>query len=181
MKTIKIPTFFHEILGESQTKIELITIMCFAVVATATVLYGTMSEWTSLSALKLSVLILLYFDISGGVIANLSYGTNQHYKVSVKRRLIFIAIHIQPLLLSLVFSNSWWICFSVWGYTIISSLLVNQFYGHPSQKIIGGLMLFIGLIGLQLIPANIVALQIILMLFMIKVIYSFSVDHYASR
>ncbi len=181
MKTIKIPKFFFEILGETQTKIELIAIMLFAVLATTAALYGTMTEWTNLGVLKICILILLYFDISGGVIANLSYGTNNHYKVSVKRRLIFIAIHIQPLLISLVFANSWWLCFSVWGYTIISALIVNQLYGHPSQKIIGGFMLFVGLIGLQLMPASNVALQILLMLFMIKVIYSFSVDHYASR
>jgi len=178
MKTVRIPSFFYELFGEKQTWIELVATLFFAVFGTVVVLMATWTEWSGLGAIKIILLILLYLDITGGVIANLSFGTNQHYSVSVKRRLIFIAIHVQPLLLAYVFSDIMWICIAVWGYTILSALFVNRYYGHESQRVLGGFMLFVGLIGLLLMPEVTVVAQILLIFFMIKVIFSFGVNHY---
>lgn len=181
MKTVKIPSFFRELFGDTQRWFEIIATLCFAVFATAIVLVSTLNMWVELGIIKMSLLILLYLDITGGLIANLSFGTNQYYSVSVKRRLVFIAIHIQPLLLAYIFHDIIWICIGVWGYTIFSTLLVNNFYGHESQRVLGGFMLFSGLIGLFLIQEIPVVAQILLIFFMIKVIFSFGVNHYESR
>lgn len=76
MKKMKVHIALHELMGEETTKFEFIYIFGFAIFSTLVIGWITRAELDSLVIWKLIMIILLMFDIFGGVIANLSYGTN---------------------------------------------------------------------------------------------------------
>ncbi|MFZ5987713.1 MAG: hypothetical protein ACOYWZ_11390 [Bacillota bacterium] len=182
MKTVMIPKFFHELFGEKQNIIELLLIIAFTIVSAITVGMITLKEWQQYAWYQLIVLVLLYLDIAGGVIANLTFSTNRHYQDRPKARLVFIAIHVQPLIIGFVLQTGLWICVVVWAYTIVSALIVNALNELSIQRSVGGLLMTIGLMGLFLLGQGTqLLILIILLLFIIKVIFSFAVNHFSQR
>jgi hypothetical protein len=176
---IKIHTFFHEILGETQRPIELVFIILFALITT-TFSFVFFSDFLRLlPILNQVILLLLTIDITGGVIANLTYGTNHYYSTRKKARLIFIIIHIQPILIFLFTNLPLWIGFILWVYTLFCALVLEQLKNHPSHKVFAGFDLFLGLVILFAFQSFITPFVTFLMiLFLFKVLYSFSVNHY---
>lgn len=178
MKKIKIPKFFHELFGKEQLLIEVILVVLFTIVSAVAVGYMTKGYWTTLKWYQMFVLWLLYQDIAGGVIANLSMGTDLHYSHLPKGRLVFISIHVQPLLLGWIVPGDFIISFGVWGFTICSALLVNSMLGKAYQRTVAGTLMTTGLIGLILLGNSLSNIIIIIyMMYMIKVIFSFAVFH----
>lgn len=182
MKTVIIPKFFHELFGEKQNIFELLLIIVFTIFSAVIVGVVTLSEWQQYAWYQLVVLVLLYLDIAGGVIANLTYSTNRHYQDRPKVRLVFIAIHVQPLIIAFVLQTGLWVCFALWAYTIVSALIVNALNELSIQRTVGGFMMTIGIIGVTLLGQKIpLIILTILILFIIKVIFSFAVNHYSQR
>lgn len=180
MKTIKMPSFFHEVFGKRPTLLEFLLTLLFALGMSIVVLCFTYSEWRDLALWRVVVLAFLMLDIYGGVIANFSVSTSNHYREHPKARLIFIAIHVQPVLLALVLWNHFIPCLLVWGYTIASAFVVNKCVQHPAQRTIAAVFLAAGIGGLLLAAERIPTfLLITLLLYLLKVVYSFAVDHYA--
>lgn len=176
---IKIPKFFHEILGENQRHIELLCIILFSMISTTLLFIYYKDLLSSLPLLNQMILLLLTLDITGGVVANLSYGTNHYYSKKKKARLVFIAIHIQPLLIFLFTKFPLWIGITLWIYTFVCALMLEQLKKHPSQKVFAILTLFIGLGILFALESSLTPFVTFLMfLFLFKVLYSFSVNHY---
>jgi hypothetical protein len=88
MKTmIQIPKFLHELFGTQQNRSELILIILFTITSTLLVAWFTSPYWQTLTWVQSLVLWLLFLDISGGVVANLSEGTNNYYNDRLKSRL----------------------------------------------------------------------------------------------
>lgn len=182
MKTVMIPKFFHELFGEKQNIIEFLLIIAFTIISAVAVGIITLTEWKQYDWYQLIVLGLLYLDIAGGVLANLTFSTNQHYQDRPKARLVFIAVHVQPLIIGFVLEAGFWLCVIVWAYTIVSALIVNALNELPIQRTVGGLLMAIGLMGLYLLGQETPLLILtILLLFIIKVIFSFAVNHYSQR
>jgi hypothetical protein len=182
MKTIKIPQFLHEVLGKESTSAELVMIFVTSILGTVGLFYFTNAEWNQLAIWKIVLLFLLIFDVLAGFIANLTFSTNQHYKENSKQRLVFIAIHIQPLIFAFLFNDYFYICLIVWIYTLITALSINALQKYPAQKVLAGCFVMIGFIGLLLYSNPIPNLLLIsLAFFHLKVTYSFAVDHYAVR
>lgn len=176
---IKIHKFFHEILGENQKPVELIFILLFAVLSTTFSFVFYYDFLNNLPLLNQVILLLLTLDITGGVIANLTYGTDHFYSKRKKARMIFIAIHIQPLLIFIFTKLPLWIGLILWAYTIFCAIILELLKNHPSQKVFASFDFFIGLIillGFQSMLTPFVTFLILLYLF--KVLYSFSVNHY---
>lgn len=176
---IKIHKFFYEILGENQKPIELIFILLFAVLSTTFSFIFYYDFLNNLPLLNQGILLLLTLDITGGVIANLTYGTDKFYSKRKKARMIFIAIHIQPILIFLFTKLPLWIGLILWAYTIFCAIMLELLKNHPSQKVFAGFNFFIGLVillGFQSVLTPFVTFLILLYLF--KVLYSFSVNHY---
>lgn len=182
MKTVKIPQFLHEVLGKESTPAELWMIFITSILGTLGLFYFTTSEWNQLSFWKIAILFLLIFDILAGFIANLTFSTNQHYKENSKQRLIFIAIHIQPLIFAFLLNDYFYICIFIWLYTLVTALIVNALQKYPAQRVLSSCFAMLGLIAL-LLYANPIPnlLLIVLAFFHLKVTYSFAVDHYAGR
>lgn len=176
--SIKIPKFFHELFGSHQLTSELLLILCFTLTSTLLVAWTTTPYWITLKWYQNMVLWLMFLDITGGVVANLSGGTNSHYNTHAKGRWLFIAIHIQPLLIASVLQSPMTIAVAVWLYTIISASIINLVREKVYHRLLAGCFYALGLIifilsGLSL-PHPIAVLYL---LYMMKVIYSFSVNH----
>lgn len=153
-----------------------------SILGTVGLFYFTNTEWNQLAIWKIVLLFLLIFDVLAGFIANLTFSTNQHYKENSKQRLVFIAIHIQPLIFAFLFNDYFYICLIVWIYTLITALSINALQKYPAQKVLAGCFVMIGFIGLLLYSNPIPNLLLIsLAFFHLKVTYSFAVDHYAVR
>lgn len=177
---ITIPKFFHELFGTEQTVIELLLVLIFTVGSIFTVGFLTHSEWSSLSLIRQIVLWFLYLDISGGIVANLTHGTNSHYAKSSKARWVFIAIHIQPLLLLIAYPERWTAAITIWAFTILSASLVNLLRKYDFQRTLAGFL--VGVLSILFFTYSpFIALpnilKIIYSFYGFKVIYSFAVDH----
>lgn len=177
---IKIHTFFHEILGETQRPVELAFIISFALITTTFSFIFYNDFLSSLPMINQLILLLLTIDITGGVIANLTYGTDQYYSERKKARLIFIGIHIQPMLIFLFTNLPLWIGLVLWFYTIFCARVLEYLKNHPSQKVFAGFDLFIGIVILFALQSSLTPFVTFLMLlFLFKVLYSFSVNHHS--
>lgn len=176
---IRIPKFFHELFGSEQLKSELALVIFFTVFSASVVGILTIDYWVAHKWYQQLVLFLLYIDIAGGVIANLTIGTDIHYHKSSVARWTFIAIHIQPILGAWIAGSSMTVSFSVWFYTILSAIIVNLLRTKAYHRTLAGVLLMSGLIGLFFIRHGLEEVIFILyMMFMVKVIYSFAVSHH---
>lgn len=182
MKSIRIPKLLHEVFGKETTLLELTLTLVFAILSTILLSIKTYSEWQSFEIFQIVVILIMAFDISGGVIANFTFSTNNQYKKSNKARLIFIAGHVQPLILALVLGEYYFPCALTWVYTVISAFIVNGFAKHPAQRTIGAVLMVFGVLLLSLFFYELPQfLFVILILYIVKVSFSFAVDHYADR
>lgn len=148
MKTVKVPAFFQELFGKCMTLVELWLTILFCTGMTIVLLTLTRSEWQNFSFWQVGILCVFLLDISGGVLANFSYSTNLHYKVKPGGRLIFITIHMQPIIFAWLFGGFYGVGLLVWGYTVVSALIVNALIQYPAQRLIG---VFLAVSGVSLL------------------------------
>jgi hypothetical protein len=176
--TVRIPPFLHDVLGESLTIGELLAIVVFGV-GLATWLFFAFPEMTQgLSIWRSMIAYLLVVDICAGCVANFTRSTNNYYAARDKQRLVFIAIHAHILVAAWLLGTGPGNAVLVWGYTIAGALVVNALKGSPFQKFTGGLLLALGIaiiVSGTEVPRYFL---IISLLFMVKVLFSFAVDHY---
>lgn len=91
---------------------------------------------------------------------------------------MFIAIHVHILLVAVLLDTDMAYAVGIWAYTIAGAVTVNALIGKSSQPFIGGLLLSIG-IGVTFLLSNIQPYMLMAgTLFMLKVLYSFAIDHY---
>lgn len=182
MRTIRVPAAFRELFGRRTTLLEMGVTLAFSAVLSFLLLAATYGEWRAFAIWQAVVVIVLTVDISGGVVANLTDSTNAHYRSNARARLVFIAIHVQPLLLAWIFAPDGPVCCLAWAYTVLSALLVNALAAHPAQRPIAGALAAAGICLLLLLSGDTAKIVLALLsLYMFKVIYSFAVDHGAVR
>lgn len=172
---IKVHSFLVELFGRETTRLDLLLILFGSIILTITT--QKMSLGSDFSLSKKIVLALLTLDIGGGAIANFTEGTNKYYSENIKRKHLFIIIHIlQPLILSWVFDKDFLIILIQTVYVLISSFIVTSINQKKSQKIIAATMLLISVILTFSFTFSIPALQLILLIYSIKLILAFSVN-----
>jgi hypothetical protein len=176
--TIRIPSFLHEAFGETQSAAALLTIGLFGLGLTVGLFlaYPEMAAglpwWRSLLA------GLLIADIFAGCLANFTRSTNDYCAARSRARLVFIAVHVHLLAVAWLLGVGGWQAVLVWAYTIIGALVVNALAGGRSQVFVAGALLCAGLaLAILSLPAPPYFL-LIAALFLVKVLYSFAVDHY---
>lgn len=181
MKTIKVPAFFHELFGKRIALLDLWLTLLFCIGMTVLLLILTFSEWKDLTVWQVVILIVFIVDITGGVMANFSFSTNLHYQTNARSRLVFIAIHVQPFIFAWLFGGYYGVSLIVWGYTVVSALIVNALIQYPGQRTIGVFLAVSG-VSLLLLFADLPRLLLaIFSLYLFKVIFAFAVDHDAVR
>ncbi|MCU6710710.1 hypothetical protein M6D81_18630 [Paenibacillus sp. J5C_2022] len=178
MKTVKIPGFLHDVFGEKQTWATIITIFACSIALTGTIyfLYPEMVEgiplWRSLIAL------ILMWDIFAGCVANFTASTSNFYAERPLNRIVFISIHVHILVVAFCLNEDIGYATAVWAFTIAGAFLVNSLVQPQRQVFLAGLLLTIGIAG-QLLWRDVEPYMLVTgMLFMLKVLYSFSVNHY---
>ncbi|MFF2889297.1 hypothetical protein [Paenibacillus sp. NPDC057967] len=179
MKQLRIPLFLHDIFGEKQSVVSILSILLFGGLLTAS-LYLMFPQLTeNLPVWRSTLAFLFIFDIFSGCVANFTISTSNFYAARKTNRIVFIAIHFHIVLVALLLHTDIWYSIGVWAYTIAGALIVNALHGKQSQLLIAGLLLSIGLGGIPLLPNIQPYMLTICLLFMLKVLFSFAVDHYS--
>lgn len=179
MKTYNIPKILHDVLGERQGALEIILIL-IASIGIGLALYLTNSEvFASVSIWRSIIAALLIIDIFAGCVANFTIGTNNYYAIRSINRIIFIAIHVHLLVIMWMLKEPLIPYFIIWAYTITGAFLVNHFKQTNYQTVISGALLTVGLSAMPLLPEISFWGITVGAAFMIKVLYSFAVDHYS--
>lgn len=176
MKTIVIPSVLHEVFGKQQRVLEMLVVLLVATAAPAIfVAAGALRPATPLW--RVAIALVLVFDIAAGAVANLTRGTNDHYKERYRSRIVFIAAHWHLVALFAVLSYPIGASLLITAYTLATAFLVNACYGTAIQRVLGGALAITGTFAiafLQLSPP-LFALSCV---FLFKVSYSFAVDHH---
>lgn len=176
--TIRIPPFLHDVFGESQTIGELLAIVFFGVGLTTWLFFAFPEMTQALPVWRSMIAYLLVVDIFAGCVANFTRSTNNYYATRDKHRLVFIAIHVHILIAAWLLGTSLGDSVIVWGYTIAGALVVNALKGSQFQKFVAGVLLTLGMSIIVLGTKTPKYFLIISLLFMVKVLFSFAVDHY---
>ncbi|MCD9024728.1 hypothetical protein [Cohnella silvisoli] len=178
MKQIRIPSFMHDVFGERQPFGSIVAILLFGGLLTPA-LYFIFPELTeNLPLWRSALALLLIFDIFSGCIANFSASTSNFYAARSTNRLVFISIHFHIVLVALLLNTDIWYSIGVWAYTIAGAFIVNALIGKHSQLFVAGLLLSVGLGCTPMLTDMKPYMLIICSLFMLKVLFSFAVDHY---
>ncbi|WP_025689885.1 hypothetical protein [Paenibacillus zanthoxyli] len=178
MKQLRIPSFLHDVFGERQSLGSILTILLFGVLLT-TALYLVFPELTdNLPVWRSTLALLLIFDIFSGCIANFSDSTSNFYAARKTNRIVFIAIHFHIVLVAFLLNKNIGYSIGIWAYTITGAFIVNALIGRHSQLFVAGLLLSVGLGCMPMLPDMQPYMLITCLLFMLKVLFSFSVDHY---
>jgi len=174
MKYFKTPEFLYEVLGEKQSILEISCTILFALIG-SWIIYSLVD--IEFGSWKTVVAYILIADVLAGCIANFSFGTNEFYSKRPKNRLIFISIHIHILAIAWLLSEPMNTALIVWGFTIASAFLINALKGKSIQGFIAANLMCYGILLLIYLSLPVWFLMVS-MFFMIKVLFSFSVDHF---
>ncbi len=182
MRNVRIPHGLRELFGDETTPFVLVLVCCFAVAATGATMWVAREEWLGLNVFSTVIVALLMIDIYGGVVANLSPATNRYYGESLRRRVVFFAVHVQPIVLALVSGDAFAPAMVVWAITVASAFGVESMRGRDIQPIVGFAAAIAGLFVAYFAASEAASyIRITLMMYTVKVTYSFSVDHYTER
>lgn len=178
MRQIRIPSYLHDVFGEKQSAASILTILLFGGILTAALYYRFPELTGHLPAWRTILALLLIFDVFAGCIANFTVSTSNFYAARKTNRIVFIAIHVHIVLIALLLNTDIGYSLVIWAYTIIGALIVNALFGKPSQLFAAGLLLSVGLGCMPMLPGITPYMLIIGVLFLMKVLFSFAVDHY---
>ena len=173
-KTIRVSRFLQELHGRQARIIDLIVTYLSAVIGTIVSVY--LAQEIALTVFKSVLLALVAFDISGGVVANFTAGTQNYYWENPKRRYKFILLHLlHPVLLIWIFTDDLFYIFFISGFTLLAIALINRIKNSSTQKLTASFFSFIGVTLSFVISVNDAVLQLLIILFIIKLIIAFSV------
>ena len=177
--TILMPSYLHDVFGESQTIGELLVITLFGFGFAAYLFFEFPEMTRNLPRWRSAVALLLIADIAAGSVANFTRSTNDHYCTDSKKRLLFIALHVHILILACLLETGHWdSAVTAWGYTIPGAFAVNALRGNEYQKFVAGVLLVLGISIAMLRVDDQRYFSVISLLFMVKVLFAFAVDHY---
>ncbi|WP_372424533.1 hypothetical protein [Salinarimonas chemoclinalis] len=177
---IEVPKWLRELHGTRSTRRDLVLVQGCAWGVTALVAALAFAEGLPLWAVAL--LALLVVDIAGGVVSNVTPGTNAHYNRSRRARVVFLALHVlQPAALVWLFPG-WAV--PVAGIAVLT--LVTAFgieaQGRRAAAAPVAVSAAVGLVALIMLApaafgtAPFLGLPLILVLYVLKVAVAFPVD-----
>ena len=176
--TVKIPSFLHEIHGEQSNWFDITATHLVALFTVIAALFT--ANDLNLATWQTALLILLAYDLGGGVLANFTYSTKWYYDQSQTRRLVFLSLHfLQPLLMCLVFPVHWIGVALFSAYTVTASFMTNAIRFPQKQLTIGAILSLTGIIALHSLDIGLpTTILLLLTLFLLKLPLSFSVRWY---
>ena len=180
MNDIRVPKVLKEVFGERQTKFEFALTLSFAVIGCIFIYSYLFPKNLNLSPILLILGFLLIGDILAGCAANFTRGTNNYYANRSKSRWVFICIHIHIIIVAWLLGGPLMESMKVWAFTIAATIVVNVLKGNKLQLFIAAILLSLGIfyVFALTMPAWFALTSLF---FMIKVLFSFAVDHYPKR
>lgn len=178
MKQLRMPSYLHDVFGEKQSVGAILTILLFGGMLTAALYYRFPEMTGHLPAWRNTLALLLIFDVFAGCIANFTASTSNFYAARPANRIVFIAIHVHIVLIAFLLNTDTGFALGIWAYTVIGALIVNALIGKHTQLFAASLMMAAGLGCMPMLPGITPYMLIIGMLFVIKVLFGFAVDHY---
>ncbi len=185
-RTIAVPRWLHELHGTRSTRRDLVSVQASAWGVTMPIVALALAE--GLPVWAVAVVALLVVDIAGGVVSNVTPGTNAHYNDSRRARVVFLALHVvQPAALIWLLP-AWTLPTSGVAALTLATAAGIEFLGRRADaapvafaaavSILTLLALAPGFVG----PAPFLGLPLILVLYVLKVAVAFPVDwHPAAR
>ena len=172
-KPISIPAALTILHGEKSTLPDVVVTHAVAYLMAAVI--GWLGWQDGLSGWQVALLVVLSADIAGGVVANITTGTDRYYGARPRLRKVFLGIHvIQPLVLWWLFPESYLVILATMAVTLCSSLAVDLFASPPLDRTWGAAGFVAGcavVIGLQSPSA---ALTLLLLMYVAKLTFSFA-------
>jgi hypothetical protein len=144
-RQIRIPRILHELHGEKADLLELALVYAIGAAFGVLALIFAWSRVNDLAWWKALLLFLVAADVSGGVVANFTPGTDRYYAARPRLRWVFIFIHIiEPAILFLLFDGrlAYW-CF-LYIFTVAGASLVNIIPDRARQEPVAAAVLVIG-------------------------------------
>lgn len=178
MRSLRIHPQLHDVFGKEQPPAYLVAILLFGVGVAAIFALSAGPMLAELAWWRAALALVLVLDIAAGCVANFTPSTNNFYAARPRNRWIFIAIHVHVVIVALLVGSGLGAAVTVWVYTIAAAAVVNLLAGRAAQTFVGGLLLAAGLAGLPLLPGLTPPMTAVSTLFMLKVLFSFAVDHY---
>ncbi len=172
---MKVHRFLTELFGRETTRFDLLAIFIGSVSFSVLTL---ILKWNvDISIFKKVALTILALDIGGGVVANFTTGTNNYYAESLSKRYFFIFFHlIQPLILIWIYPSDLFAIMSTSLFTLTSSILVLNLQKHYTQRIVSVTLLLLYILLTPILNYSDHLLQIVMLLYSIKLILAFSVN-----
>lgn len=178
MRTLNVPPVLHDVLGETASPVQIAVIVGFGVGVATVVTELLRPTLPELPGWRVLIGWVLTADIAAGCVANFTRSTNDFYAKRPLNRWVFIAIHLHVVGVAAAFGVGLAPALAVWMYTIAGAAVVNLLSGRGTQVPVAGLLLAVGLTWIPLLPGVPAPVLAVLLLFLLKVVFSFAVDHY---
>lgn len=182
---IAVPRWLHDLHGTHSTRRDLALVQGCAWGVTALVAALALAQ--GLPPWAVALLALLAVDIAGGVVSNVTPGTNAHYNASRRARIVFLALHVlQPAALVWLFPG-WAVPIAGVAALTLATAAGIEARGRRAAAAPPAVAAAVGLIALILLapagfgPAPFAGLPLILVLYVLKVAVAFPVDWHPDK
>jgi hypothetical protein len=171
---------FVNIFGENPTPFDMVLINVAGPLSGIIIAWGIPEISQNLSLLKKIILVIIAWDINGGIIATLTRSTSRYIYFSNRyARLWFYALHvIQPLVIFIVAPASFEFFLFSWVFTVGSAVVVSEFIPEERRHSVAGFLLMMGFIYYTYFIEVPLAWRWFGYAFMAKVLLGHAVDHY---
>lgn len=174
-KEIKIPVFLQELHGEKTTVSALWATYLSSVITTVTLYFLLVGP--GFEVWQKVLFCILTADISAGVIANFTSPVKDYYAKRPKLKPLFLLLHVvHPLLLTLIFPGNFSFFIYPAVFTLMGSFILLAIKNADNQKYVASFLMVLGLLLIFILPTEDKNLEIIPVLYMIKLILGFSVS-----
>lgn len=179
-KEINIPKSLQELHGKRTSLFSLILVYACSLLITLIVTCYALP--TGFPIWKTILFVIVLLDIAGGVIANFTNATNQYYRDKSNLRIPFISLHvIHPILLMILYPAESTLFIFMGVYAIISCIILNMIRVRETQRLIAVFLVTVGVTIVFAIPCDINFLRLLPILFFLKLILGFSVNHFTTN
>ena len=182
MKKLIVPKLFRILHGEQTNIAELLLIYGAAAVTPVIVYFTTRSGLPDVSRWRTLLLLGIVADLAGGTIANLTYGATAFYEKRQWRKAVFLMLHIaHPALIYLLTKEQLPFLVFTAGITLLFSFITAFAFRQPRQQFFGFIAVCVAAAFGFILFGTTPFFRVVSILYMLKLIYSFSVDHYGCR
>ncbi|TYP74063.1 hypothetical protein [Paenibacillus methanolicus] len=171
------PSFLHEVFGAKQSVGTILAIVAIGTGIACALWLGFPDSTVDLPAWRTALALLLIFDVGAGCAANFTASTNDFYAADRRKGWLFIAVHAHLPVIAALLGADLGPALAVWAFTISGASAVYALSARPFQRFIGGMLLAAGVVLVALLPYRTEWMSAVSLLFMLKVLYSFAVDH----